>query len=297
MTTDGAGASPSGGAPRLFRFVQFEYPWQLGPHDGRYVIRGHAAEIEQVLIVATLGAAPRRGLVRRRRPTEATPEPEPTPVPTGRATIIAAEPFADAAEADRWRRDVDPEEEASAALVVLNRVLHLHRIATADPLVREVGREQALVIRVGTGEGDRVASGRWNDAVELPPAAPRRERRQLALQPQERLAALLGARDVPLASEELVLRARLDLEAGRVREAALQLRVALEAALSELTPWADRAAVKTRLDSLREERRAVGAAANRALEGGLDDETAADVARIVGLVEGALRARTISGFE
>ena len=54
------------------------------------------------------------------------------------------------------------------------------------------------------------------------------------LHPQARLAAVLGARERPLACEELALRARLDLDHGREREAALQLLVALDAALAEL---------------------------------------------------------------
>ena len=58
--------------------------------------------------------------------------------------------------------------------------------------------------------------------------------------PDERFAALLGAREQPLVAEELVLRARMDLDAGRPREAALQARVALEAlaepGLAQLRP-------------------------------------------------------------
>ena len=26
---------------RLFLFVQFEFPWELGPPDGRYLMRAH----------------------------------------------------------------------------------------------------------------------------------------------------------------------------------------------------------------------------------------------------------------
>ena len=91
-----------------------------------------------------------------------------------------------------------------------------------------------------------------------------------ALRPHERLAALLGGRDVALACEELTLRARADLDAGRIREAALQLRVALEAAIAELEPWRDRGDMAQRLETLREHRGAVGSAANAALRGGLE---------------------------
>ena len=45
---------------------------------------------------------------------------------------------------------------------------------------------------------------------------------------------MLGGRDSLLVGEELLLRARLDLDAGRPREAALQARIALEALLGEL---------------------------------------------------------------
>jgi hypothetical protein len=55
-----------------------------------------------------------------------------------------------------------------------------------------------------------------------------------ALRPQERLAELLGARSEELLCEELALRARLDLDHGRLPHAAIELDGALTAALSEL---------------------------------------------------------------
>ena len=55
-------------------------------------------------------------------------------------------------------------------------------------------------------------------------ASRRKRKRGETLAPQERLAAILGGRDALLAGEELLLRARLDLDAGRTREAALQAR-------------------------------------------------------------------------
>jgi hypothetical protein len=72
--------------------------------------------------------------------------------------------------------------------------------------------------------------------------------------------------------------------------------VALEAALAELVPWGDRPEVADRLAALREERRAVGDAANVALQGGLDDATQADVERVVAALEEVLRARTAAGL-
>jgi hypothetical protein len=54
------------------------------------------------------------------------------------------------------------------------------------------------------------------------------------LPPQEEVAAILTGRRSPGASEDLLLRARLDLEQGRARQAALQLRVAIDALEAEL---------------------------------------------------------------
>ncbi|MEA2288356.1 MAG: hypothetical protein QOD55_353 [Solirubrobacteraceae bacterium] len=275
--------------------MQLEFPWALGPPDGRYVVRGHAGEPTHVAVLATL-AAPQRRLLRRRGRRPAAPEPAPEPVTTARATLVAARAFDDDA-AERWLRDVDAEAETADALAVLNRLLHLHRTATADPAVREVVRDQALAVRVGVGAGEQVAEGRWARAVALPRPDPRRARRDTALRPQERLAALLAGRDVALACEELALRARADLQAGRLREAALQLRIALAAALGELAPWAPRGDVEDRLAELRELRPAAEAAAESALQGGLDDPAAADVEHVLSRLEAALRARTASGVD
>ena len=129
------------------------------------------------------------------------------------------------------------------------------------------------MVRVGYGAGEQVADGRWADGRRGARAATRSAvERSGVLRPQERLAAILGGRDVALACEELTLRARLDADAGRWREAAFQLRVALEAAIAELGPWSGQGDVAKRIAELRELRGAVGDAANAALEGGLDDE-------------------------
>lgn len=219
---------------------------------------------------------------------------------TARATLVAAEPFGSHADAERWREAVDGEGEAAEALRVLNRVLHLHRLAAADPYVRELVRDAALAVRIGVGEGEPLAHGRWSTAVELPPREAARasaSRSSAVLRPQERLAAVLGGHDVALACEELTLRARCDVDAGRLREAALQLRIALEAALSELAPWADREVIARRTEDLREEHATVADAATMAIGGGLDEGTAAEVARVLTLLEAALRARTGVGLE
>jgi hypothetical protein len=256
------------------------------------VLRGHAGEIEHVLVLSTLGA-PRRRIVGGRRARAASPEP--APVATSRATLVAVGALEEPA-ARAWLADADGEQEAARAVAVLNRVLHLQRVAAADHATREVSRAQALVVRIGYGEGEQVAEGRWAQARELPAPHPR-TRRDAALRPQERLSALLGSRDAALACEELALRARTDVDAGRRREAALQLRAALQAALAELPPWSERGDLVARIAELEELLPAADAAAEAALRGGVDDDTFARAEHALGRLEAALRARTAAGFD
>lgn len=55
--------------------------------------------------------------------------------------------------------------------------------------------------------------------------------------------------------------------------------------------------ITRRTAELREERATVAAAANMAIGGGLDAGTAGEVARVLGLLEAALRARTSVALE
>jgi hypothetical protein len=211
-------------------------------------------------------------------------------VVTGRATIIdVGEPFGDRAQAQAWLAGAG-EDDLAIGLRVLNRVLHAHRVATADPYAGTVSRAQALVARIGFGAGEQVADGQWAQAREL--LAPRRSgRRTTALHPQARLADALTGRGRLLACEELVLRARLDLDQDRPREAALQVLVALDAAVAELAvdPLAD--ALADRLDELRAQRDPVAAAGQSALAGPLAPAELEAVGFTVGRIEAALRAR------
>ncbi len=212
---------------------------------------------------------------------------------TGRATIIeVGEPLTGTDAARTWLEEAD-EQYLADALDVLNRVLHAFRLVTADPYTGPVSRRQALVARIGYGAGEQVADGLWTTARELVDSGPRL-RRLKVLQPQARLAAVLAGREHALACEELVLRARLDLDHGREREAALQLLVALDAALAELPADPTAPALGDRLDQLRAQRDPVTAAAQAALAGALDDEQREAVSFTIGRIEAALRARAVA---
>jgi hypothetical protein len=254
-------------------------------------------EPTHVAVLATLDAPQRRRrATRTRRPRDAAPEPEPTPVPTGRATIIAvARPLPGEAEAEAWLSAAG-EDALRDGVAVLNRALHAFRLASADAHQRTVDREQALVARIGFGAGEQVADGRWTHARELPTPREGRRRRNRVLAPQARLAALLGARELTLACEELVLRARLDLDEGRPREAALQARAALDAALAELAAVPRSDVLDSRLAELRDQREAITDAAEAALTGSPSEAQAQVVTFTVGRIETALRARAAAGI-
>lgn len=304
-----------------------ELPWALGPPDGRYLLRhrdGGGAEVPDagaagagfagagtagfgapaagapgaathVLVLSTLGATPRRQRLigRRARELEAKPQPEPTPVATGRATVIdVAGSFSRPEDAAAWLR-MAGEERLERDLAVLNWALHAFRVATADPYLNPVSREQLLVARVGYGAGEEVADGRWTEAREL--IAPvRRQRRARLLHPQARLARLLGGHEQPLVCEELALRARLDLDHGRGREAALQVMIALDAAIAELAADPAAEGLESRIDELRQQRDPVADAAQTALGLPLEGEQLGRVAFALERIEAALRARTLA---
>jgi hypothetical protein len=207
---------------------------------------------------------------------------EAEPVPTSRATLVRATPFESSADAYAWLDTVrgDSEDAVATAERELNLVLRSHRAAAADPYARDIRADHALVVRLGYGAGEEVADGRFTRAVELPREPPKRKRGE-ALAPQERLAAMLGGRDALLVGEELLLRARLDVDAGRLREAALQARIALEALLGELD---DKFAAP-----LRPLREPIARAANAALDGDLSAEDAAAVEDAVSQMASAAR--------
>ncbi len=220
-------------------------------------------------------------------------EASPEAVPTSRATVVRTEPFATADHAEVWlsavRDDGERREgELDRALATLNGALHAYRVARADPYVRDVSLGQALVARIGFGSGDDAVAGLFKQAWELPRTGVARAKRSMEA-PEERFAALLSGRESVLACEELVLRARLDLGAGRPREAALQARVALEALLAELPR-----ASGDRRGELEADRETVGDAANAALRGDLRPALADALGESIGRMEAALRLRRLS---
>jgi hypothetical protein len=282
--------------------VQFEFAGALAVPDGRYLSRrGDDEEGQRVLVVESVGA-PAQGRRRRRRAKEAEPGAEPAPLPLTRATAVRAqEPFDSAADAGRWLDETVAAEDSVDAVVsdgarLLNRALHAQAAASADPLGSELSPERAATVRIGYGSGEEVAAGRFSAAREIDVRAgggSRRRQREEELRPQERLAAVLGGRERIDACETLVLRTRADLDAGRLREAALQLRVALEATLVELDGALADPGHERDMAELEERRREAGEAANEALRRSLDVEHERQVRELTEICERVLRRRRV----
>jgi hypothetical protein len=254
-----------------------------------------------VLAIETLGA-PAPPARRRRKPKAAETGAPPVALPLSRATAVrAGAPFETEPEAARWLEEALRSDERVGAILsegidLLNRALHAQAAASADPHLAEVDAERAVVARIGYGSGEQVAAGRFSAASEVDPRraiGSRRRQRLDEMRPQERTAAVLGGRDRVDACETLLLRARADLDAGRRREAALQLRVALEALLVELAGALSDPGHEADIAALEARRNEAGEAANAALRGDLDDERERQVRELVELCERVLRRRRV----
>lgn len=293
---------------KLFGFVQFDFAGKLPLADGRYLAGpGEGTEVgvpsgDWVLVLKTVGAAPLPGRRRRRRARPAAAEPEPAPVAVTKVMVIrASAPIANPAEAARWldeacEADDTVEVLVEEALAPLNRGLHAHAVAAEDPRGRELAPEGAERVLIGYGSGEETADGRFSDArqVDLAPgAASRRRAREEELQPQERVAGVLRGRQRLDACETLLLRARADLDAGREREAALQLRVGTEALLVELEGAVEDPGHEADMGALRDRQGEAVAAASSALAGELDQDQRTQVEGLLALCERVLRRRRV----
>jgi hypothetical protein len=242
-----------------------------------------------VVVFAALHAE--RARLRGRRPSKLPPGAvEPEPVPITRVTVIAAQPFDDDAAAREWLQSCSGRgehggDEIASALAHVNRAVAAYRVCAADPYAHDVSRDQALRVRLGYGTGHELVEGAWDEAIVVPGehSRPRVRRRMLA--PEQELAGILtGRRAGVQPSEELLLRARLDLDAGRHVEAALQTRSAAEALGAELErdgtdkSTATHTATATRLSKT-------------AMSGELSDAQVAELAKLLTELERYVRRR------
>jgi hypothetical protein len=286
---------------KFFGFVQFDLAGTLPLADGRYLAGSPGSGEETVLVLQQIGA-PALGERRRRRGRGAPAEPEPATLTLTRATVIrAALPFESPAEAARWLDEAFEAEDtlealATEAAAALNRALHAQAVAASNPYGRELAAEQAERVLVGYGSGEETADSRFTDAREVDlttRTASRRRRREEELRPQERVAAVLRGREHLDACETLLLRARADLDAGRNREAALQLQVGLAALLVELATAVEDPDHDEDMAVLRERQTEAAAAAEAAIAGDVADEKRARVEELLEIAERIIRRRRV----
>ncbi|MCW3013301.1 MAG: hypothetical protein JWO02_393 [Solirubrobacterales bacterium] len=240
-----------------FLAVQFEFTHAIGPHAGRYIV-AHPSSVDadgaalrsteltrrerlsgvtmqastaDVLAITVLGAPTRRPRLRRRA-REAQTAGVPDEVPLLLATFVrGTNPLTkDSADAQLLRiADSEDEQQQWVAdgLTVLNRAIRAYRAGSRDPYVTEVARRDARVVRIGYGTTDGLPDGAFTRAAVLPPPVGAKPSREERLAPSETTADVLAGRTSVLEGEDLLLRAFIDLDHGRTRAAALQVRAAV----------------------------------------------------------------------
>lgn len=272
----------------LFRIVQVELAGEIDLPSGRWTVRGHANRPRAVVVVEATERPPRRFRRKRRKLAAATS------VPVARVTVVDADPIA-TDDPDGWLAEHDADEAVDQALAAIHRLGHVNAIAAGEPQPRPLRWRDLTRALLAYGTGYQGADGDWTAHRPVSVAAdqPRRVRRSgRGLGNEERLADLLSGRDAVLAAEPLSLRVQHDLEAEHYREAALQLRIAVEVAIAELEPWRDALHVDAALNALRDTRGAVAETATAAVRGGLTDEQVETVRDVAATLENALVRRS-----
>ena len=175
----------------------------------------------------------------------------------------------------------------------VNRAIHAHRTAALDPHVRDISLPGSLAVRVGYGDGEALADGRWDEAIELPGEA--RKGRYETLAPQERVAAIIGHHEPVDAATGALLRARADADAEpparRRAPASRRPRGDARRSRRRSAPSGQEAD----LAALTERRGVTGEGANAALLGELSEERAAELLETLAICERVLRRRKAYG--
>jgi hypothetical protein len=249
----------------LFGFVQFEFTHSIGPHAGRYlverangrpdeeddepVVLSRAEELTGVtraafsadILVMSAVLAPKAPMRLKRKSRYVPAGAEPDEVPLMLATYVkGTEPLDDARRAaqvlDAIRASEDEQERwITEGMSVLNTAIRAYRAGARDPYVVEVTPRDARRTRIGYGSTDELRDGVWQAAVELPAPSTRGWLKRPDLRPSETIAAVLARRKPVLECEDVLVRAYIDLDHGRTRAAAQQVRGAITLLANELS--------------------------------------------------------------
>lgn len=163
-------------------------------------------------------------------------------VPVTTITMVRAhDPLGSEAEAEGWLERLEDDDFTQGlldeTLASIDRAFAAEAAASGRPYAESPLLNQILNAKIGYGDGDRVADGRYVEALEVDArggtASPRRERLNRT-HPLARIAAILGEKDQAKACELLVPRVRADLDAGRVLPAALAAETAIRSTVVEM---------------------------------------------------------------
>lgn len=271
----------------LFRIVQLEVAGEIDLPPGRWTVRGHANRPRAVVVVDATERPPRRFRRKRRKIADAGA------VPVSRVTVVDADPL-ETADPEGWLAAQDADAAVDEGLAVVAQLARAAAVAAGEARPRPLRHRDLTRALLAYGTGYEGSEGSWTAHRTVPVAAdrPQRVRRSgRGLGHEERLADLLAGRDPVLAAEPLALRVRDDLDAGHLREAALQLRIAVEVAIAELEPWRAAPQVDGALSALRDARGAVAETATAAVRGGLTDAQVETVHGVTDTLEQALLRR------
>lgn len=292
MAATGVPPRPRLTVAELFPFVALEFSHAIGPPPGRYPVELNGAPERDVLQIAALGAPPPSSGIVFRRAKRAHPDDPPREASLLVVTLIgAANRFVrrDEARAFLGKTRSEPERQdelVDQALAATNRAIRAFRGAARDPFVAEVERADARAVRIGFGSAQELAAGRWAEAFSAPPPPAPRLSRAERVAPEEAVAFALTGRLPLLDAEDLALRAMLDLERGRTRSAAVQLRACIDLLVAELTDAGD--AFSPPRDELEEHARRVALLAELALDDRLDAAAVEELRAHLDRVEDAL---------
>ncbi len=265
--------------------------------DGRYLIRSGPAE--RVLVTETEGALPpaRR---RRRRPRRAVESSPPVTVSVAVATVILTDqPFEGEAAAESWLGQLDSAltgELIDDALATLDRARAAHAAAAGVPFGTPSEADSIVAARIGCGEGDQVASGRFLQALEVDARGGTGQNRRAHLAQAgslARTAAILAGREPAAACEVLVPRVTLDLATGNEIAARVAAEAAVGATIAELEFAVDDEGHERDLDRLEELLPALAGISERARRGHADDGDLERVEEAVEVAERVIRRRRI----
>ncbi len=253
----------------FFPFVQLELTHSIGPPAGRYVVGPDQgalnlptpAELEEleaageappdddggrflgdadVLLIQVRGAPPPKPRMFRRGLAPQVEQEEPRELSVTIATVIfATRTTSRESEMKDWLRGMRgsteyQEDFVMEAMGVVNLSIVAYRACAADPFVIELSRFDPRAVRIGYGRAQDVALGEWQQAIGVLPPPPPRANRTQQLMPAQGMAAVLAGSSTVLESEELILRAQMDLMHGRHRAAAAGLQAGIDLLLGEV---------------------------------------------------------------